>query len=68
MTNIEKLHEKLKEMGVNLGGITLGDNPGTPEDVAGALYNTLVDLQKALETGEFEINGFEEVTNLNDLN
>lgn len=60
-TYVEKLAALQEEMGYYIGGITLGDNPGTVEDVAKALYENMLAIKKALETGDWEGNGFETV-------
>jgi phage protein U len=53
VTNVEKLKEKLDEMGGSLRGITLGDNPNvTPEEVAGEILASLEELEAMAARGE----------------
>ncbi len=59
MTNVEKLFAKQEEMGYYIRGVTLGDNPTSAEELAGILYAQLVELQKAIETGDWS--GFDDV-------
>ena len=45
MTYVEKLFAKMEQMGVRLGGVTLGDSPGTSENVARELLKALEELE-----------------------
>jgi hypothetical protein len=60
-TYVEKLAALQDEMGYYVGGVTLGSNPGSVEDVAKLLYENMLAIKQALETGDWESNGFETV-------
>lgn len=50
-TKVEELFEYLE--GARIGGITLGTNPNvTTEEVAGAILESLKELEDKLERGE----------------
>lgn len=46
MSYVKMLYEKLNEMGMRLGGVTLGDNPGDAETVAKELYYAMIEIQE----------------------
>lgn len=50
-TEQEKLKAQLEKMGMTLGGLTLGDNPGSAEAVARELRKSL----ERLEKGDWEV-------------